>query len=106
MGLFDKKDDKKKDEKKAGKKADFSKVQSGSSTTAKPEAKVAAEAAKSYTVKSGDSLWKISEQMYGNGNDWRRIYEANKDRIQNPDVIQPGWVLTIPAQAGSEGGAK
>ncbi len=105
MGLFDKKDDKKKEEKKAGKKADFSKVQSGSSTVAKPEAGKA-EAAKSYTVKSGDSLWKISEQMYGNGNDWRRIYEANKDRIQNPDVIQPGWVLTIPAQAGSEGGAK
>lgn len=104
MGLFDKKDDKKKEEKKAGKKADFSKVQSGSSTTAKPEAKTAG--AKSYTVKSGDSLWKISEQMYGNGNDWRRIYEANKDRIQNPDVIQPGWVLTIPAQAGTKGEVK
>ena len=103
MGLFDKKDDKKKEEKKA----DFSKVQSGSSTTAKPEAKGTASAAgKSYTVKSGDSLWKISEQMYGNGNDWRRIYEANKDRIQNPDVIQPGWVLTIPAQAAPKGETK
>jgi nucleoid-associated protein YgaU len=105
MGLFDKKDDKKKDEKKAGKKTDFSKVQSGSSTAAKPEARKA-EAAKSYTVKSGDSLWKISEQMYGNGNDWRRIYEANKDRIQTPDVIQPGWVLTIPAQADTKGEIK
>jgi nucleoid-associated protein YgaU len=98
MGLFDKKDDKEKEKKKA----DFSKVQSGSSTTAKPEAKPA-EAAESYTVKSGDSLWKISERVYGNGNDWRRIYEANKDQIQNPDVIQPGWVLTIPAQAGPKG---
>lgn len=106
MGLFDKKDDKKKEDEKAGKKADFSKVQSGSSTTAKPEARKAAEAAKTYTVKSGDSLWKISEQVYGNGNDWRKIYEANKDRIQNPDVIQPGWVLTIPVQTGAEGGAK
>jgi nucleoid-associated protein YgaU len=104
MGLFDKKDDKKKEEKKAGKKADFSKVQSGSSTAAKAETK--AGTAKTYTVKSGDSLWKISEQMYGNGNDWRRIYEANKDRIQNPDVIQPGWVLTIPAHTGAEGGAR
>lgn len=103
MGLFDKKDDKKKE--KAGKKADFSKVQSGSSTTAKPEGKAAA-GAKSYTVKSGDSLWKISEQMYGNGNDWRRIYEANKDRIQNPDVIQPGWVLTIPTQTATKGETK
>ena len=98
MGLFDKKDDKEKEKKKA----DFSKVQSGSSTTAKSEAKPA-EAAESYTVKSGDSLWKISERVYGNGNDWRRIYEANKDQIQNPDVIQPGWVLTIPAQAGPKG---
>lgn len=105
MGLFDRKDDKKKEEKKAGKKADFSKVQSGSSTVAKPEVGKSG-AAKTYTVKSGDSLWKISEQMYGNGNDWRRIYEANKDRIQNPDVIQPGWVLTIPAQAAGEGGRK
>ena len=94
MGLFDKKDDKKKEE-KAGKKADFSKVQSGSSTTAKPEAKAAA-GAKSYTVKSGDSLWKISEQMYGNGNDWRRIYEANKDQIKNPDLIYPGQTFKIP----------
>jgi nucleoid-associated protein YgaU len=106
MGLFDRKDDKKKEEEKAGKKkADFSQVQSGSSTTARPEAKAEPET-KSYTVKSGDSLWKISEQMYGNGNDWRRIYEANKDRIQNPDVIQPGWVLTIPAEAGTKGETK
>ena len=101
MGLFDKKDDDKKKEKKA----DFSKVQSGSSTTAKPEAKQA-EGAQSYTVKSGDSLWKISEQMYGNGNEWRKIYEANKDRIKDPDVIQPGWVLNIPAHAGAEGEGK
>lgn len=98
MGLFDRKGD----EKKKEKKADFSKVQSGSSTTARPDAKQG-EGARSYTVKSGDSLWKISEQMYGNGNDWRRIYDANKDRIQNPDVIQPGWVLTIPAQARPKG---
>ena len=102
MGLFDRdKKDKKKEEKK---KADFSNVQSGSSTAAKPAAEV--ETAKTYTVKSGDSLWKISEQMYGNGNDWRRIYEANKDRIKNPDVIQPGWVLNIPAQAGTQGEKK
>ena len=100
MGLFDrdKKDDKKKAEKK---RADFSNVQSGSSTTAKPP-----EAARTYTVKSGDSLWAISERVYGNGNDWRRIYEANKDRIKDPDVIQPGWVLDIPAQAGAAGEKK
>ena len=102
MGLFDR--DKKDDKKKTEKKADFSNVQSGSSTTAKPEAKE--EIAKTYTVKSGDSLWAISERVYGNGNDWRRIYEANKDRIKDPDVIQPGWVLDIPAQAGAPGEKK
>lgn len=101
MGLFDrdKKDEKKKEEKK---KADFSNVKSGSSSVAKPEAPKKEEA-KTYTVKGGDSLWKISEQMYGNGNEWRRIYEANKDRIKDPDVIQPGWVLNIPAKAATEG---
>jgi nucleoid-associated protein YgaU len=29
-------------------------------------------------------------------NAWRRIYDANRDRIDNPDLIQPGWTLTIP----------
>lgn len=102
MGLFDRdKKDKKKEEKK---KADFSNVQSGSSTAANPAANV--ETAKTYTVKSGDSLWAISERIYGNGNDWRRIYEANKDRIKDPDVIQPGWVLNIPAHAGAQGEKK
>ncbi len=101
MGLFDrdKKDEKKKDEKK---KADFSNVESGSSSIAKPEA----VSAKTYTVKSGDSLWAISERLYGNGNEWNRIYEANRDTIKDPDLIQPGWVLNIPAHAGTEGEGK
>jgi nucleoid-associated protein YgaU len=99
MGLFDR-GKKKKEEKKA----DFSNVKSGSSTAAKPAATTASD--RTYTVKSGDSLWKISEQMYGNGNEWRRIFEANKDRIKDPDVIHPGWVLSIPADAGAQGETK
>jgi nucleoid-associated protein YgaU len=103
MGLFDRG---KKDEKKeAKKKADFSNVQSGSSAAPKPEA-AKMEAAKTYTVMGGDSLWKISERMYGNGNEWRKIYEANKDRIKDPDVIQPGWVLNIPSKTGVKGEVK
>lgn len=98
MGLFDR--DKKDDRKEGKKKPDFSNVKSGSSAAAKPEA---TKEAKTYTVMGGDSLWKISERMYGNGNEWRKIYEANKDRIKDPDVIQPGWVLNIPAHAGKEG---
>ncbi|QOT13737.1 LysM peptidoglycan-binding domain-containing protein (plasmid) [Paenibacillus sp. JNUCC32] len=51
----------------------------------------------SYTVKSGDSLFKISATVYGKGNDWRKIYDANKKAIgANPNVIRPGLKLVIP----------
>ena len=46
-----------------------------------------------YTVVSGDSLSKIGK---AHGVSWQTIYEANKDIITNPDVIQPGWKLKIP----------
>ena len=49
-----------------------------------------------YTVKSGDSLSKIAQQYYGDAKQWRKIYEANKGQISNPDMIQPGWKLVIP----------
>ena len=47
-------------------------------------------------MQSGDSLSKIAKKFYGNANEWRKIFEANKDRISNPDMIQPGWALKIP----------
>jgi nucleoid-associated protein YgaU len=50
-----------------------------------------------YTVKAGDTLSKISKQFYGNANDYMRIFEANKDQLKNPDQIQPGQNLKIPA---------
>ena len=46
-----------------------------------------------YEVVSGDSLSKIG-QKYGIA--WKEIYEANRDQIKNPDLIQPGWKLKIP----------
>lgn len=50
-------------------------------------------ASTNYTVVSGDSLSKIGK---AHGVSWQTIYEANKDIITNPDVIQPGWKLKIP----------
>ena len=52
----------------------------------------------SYTVVSGDWLWKIAKQFYGDGGKWSVIYNANKSVIGgNPNLIYPGQVLTIPA---------
>jgi len=55
------------------------------------------EKPKTYTVKSGDCLYNISRDIYGDPNRWREIYEANKDIIgSNPNMIFPGQVYTIP----------
>lgn len=76
-----------------GAKPDFSNVQSGGSSTAP----TIPSPASSYVVKSGDSLSKIAKRLYGDANEWPRIYEANKDLIgKNPDLIQPGQNLVIP----------
>jgi nucleoid-associated protein YgaU len=47
-----------------------------------------------YTVKPGDSLSKIGSK---HGVTWKSIYEVNKTLIKDPDLIQPGWKLKIPA---------
>jgi nucleoid-associated protein YgaU len=75
---------------------DFSNVQSGSSSTAPAPEPAAAPEPKTYTVVAGDSLWKIAKNELGDGSKWEKIYEANKDRIKNPDVIHPGQTLVIP----------
>jgi nucleoid-associated protein YgaU len=75
----------------ADKKADFSDVQSGSSSTAPTVA-----GGRTHTVVAGDSLSKIAKKLLGNANRWREIHELNKDTIKNPDLIRPGQVLKIP----------
>ena len=50
-----------------------------------------------HVVKTGDSLWKISQKYYGSGSQWNRIYEANKTALKNKDFLEPGTVLVIPA---------
>lgn len=65
---------------------DFSNVEGGSSSTA----------TKIYEVVSGDSLSKIAKREYGNATEWKRIYEANRDILKDPDKIYPGQKLKIP----------
>ncbi|MBD0331874.1 MAG: LysM peptidoglycan-binding domain-containing protein [Chitinophagaceae bacterium] len=48
-----------------------------------------------YIVKKGDTLSAIGKK---HGVKWQRIYEANKDIIKDPDLIQPGWKLRIPSK--------
>ncbi len=56
--------------------------------------------AKMYTVKKGDTLWKIAEMHFGKGQGARypEIVEANSPPVKNPDLIMPGWVLRIPQE--------
>lgn len=64
---------------------------------AKPKDAAGAEAptGASYTVKKGDSLPKIAKKYPGLT--WQKIYEANKNEIQDPDLIRPGQKLVIPS---------
>ena len=50
-------------------------------------------------MQRGDCLWKIAEKVYGDGYQWRRIYENNRDIIRRPDMIRPGQILKLPDAA-------
>lgn len=50
-----------------------------------------------YTVQSGDTLSKIAKQVYGDANQYHAIFNANTDKLDNPDRIQVGQELTLPA---------
>ena len=53
-------------------------------------------AARTYTVQPGDSLSKISKQFYGDANKYMKIFEANKDKLSDPDKVRAGMDLVIP----------
>lgn len=49
-----------------------------------------------YTVQSGDTLWKISLEVYGDGSKYMEIFQANTGLLKSPDQVFPGQVLVIP----------
>ncbi len=52
---------------------------------------------KTYTVQPGDTLSKIAKDFYGNANEYNRIFEANRDKLQSADKVQVGQELVIPS---------
>lgn len=76
-------------------KPDFSNVESKVTSTAVINEDNAGE--QTYTVVKGDNLSKIAKHFYGK-QDWKRIFDANRDQLSDPDRIQPGQVLKIPPQ--------
>ena len=49
-----------------------------------------------YTVLAGDSLSRIAKKLWGDANAWPRIFDANRETLDDPDRIFPGQVLRIP----------
>ena len=69
----------------------------GAESTARADTAATQPKAKSYTVKSGDSLSAIARKVYGDASKWTKIYEANKGTIgSNPNLIYPGQTYMIP----------
>lgn len=91
------------------------KVEASSTATQSSSTKRSAATGKSYTIKSGDTLWAIAVKFYGDGTKWKAIYDANKDIIEqtakkygrsssdNGRWIYPGVTLTIPDISSAKG---
>ncbi len=60
-------------------------------TAPEPEAEV-----EYYTIQSGDTLWAIASKFLGNGSKYTEIFEANREVIQDADLIFPGQKIRIP----------
>ncbi|MBJ7516821.1 MAG: LysM peptidoglycan-binding domain-containing protein [Stenotrophomonas sp.] len=92
------------------KKADFSGVTGSVDSTAQqvPKADFSGVSASvdstadvvdaTYTVEKGDTLSKIAKQHLGDANAWKKIFDANRDQLDDPDRIQPGQVLKLPSK--------
>jgi nucleoid-associated protein YgaU len=65
--------------------------------TGGPAAAAPAAAARTYTVKAGDTLSAIAKEHLGSAGAYMKIFEANRDQLTDPDKIKPGQVLNIPS---------
>lgn len=81
----------------APEKADFSNVQSTVTSSEQISEGGGGAGEKSYTVGKGDNLSTISKRVYGKSKYWKQIFDANRDSIENPDLIYPGQTITLPA---------
>jgi nucleoid-associated protein YgaU len=61
-----------------------------------PAGAAAPLAPRTYTVEKGDTLSEIAQKFYGKSSEYRRIFEANRDQLSDPDKIRPGQVLKVP----------
>lgn len=62
------------------------------------QANSAATGGRTYTVQAGDNMRRIARHAYGDEMQWKKIYEANRDKIgDDPDKVRVGTELTIPA---------
>jgi LysM repeat protein len=55
------------------------------------------QAARTYTVRTGDTLSGIAQQFYGHASDWQWLYHVNRDKISDPNLIYTGQVFSVPA---------
>ena len=94
------------DKVEAEEKAAPAKVDAAKPDTAKPDAAKAdpaihadasgTDGVSRFTISAGDSLWKVALKVYGDGELYSRLIDANRDKLRNPDVIVPGLVIDIP----------
>ena len=76
---------------------DFSNVQSHADTMPGNSGGGGGTGEQTYTVQPGDTLSHIAQRHYGKASHWHAIFAANRDQIDNPDLIHPGQVLKLPA---------
>jgi nucleoid-associated protein YgaU len=71
-------------------------VRAGATASQSSTGAASASGGQTYTVQPGDTLSKISKQFYGDANRYTQIFEANRDKLSDPNKIQVGQTLTIP----------